>query len=102
MRPRDGSGQPPGGTPNKFKRPLKDWKREGHIGFQNHGAGVSYRNLRLKALPYGKTHADALGFLMFRFQIATGGAQGLDDFVERYKMRAKAGQRAAGRDVPAP
>jgi hypothetical protein len=44
-------GKNPDGSPNKFKRPLKDWKREGHIGFQDHGAGVAYRNVRLRTLP---------------------------------------------------
>jgi len=41
-------GKNPDGTKNKFKTALKDFKREGHIGFQDHGAVVSYRNVRLR------------------------------------------------------
>ncbi len=41
-------GKNPDGTKNKFRNALKDFKREGHIGFQDHGAAVSYRNVRLR------------------------------------------------------
>ena len=40
----------PGGTKNKFRTALKDFKREGHIGFQDHGANVWYRNVRIRRL----------------------------------------------------
>jgi hypothetical protein len=42
------AGKNPDGTKNKFRTALKDFKREGHIGFQDHGAAVSYRNVRLR------------------------------------------------------
>ena len=35
---------------NKFRTALKDFKREGHIGFQDHGANVWFRNVRIKRL----------------------------------------------------
>lgn len=47
-------GKNPDGTPNKFKKALKDFARKGPIGLQGlHGkaqAPVWYRNLKIKAL----------------------------------------------------
>ncbi len=42
--------QNPDGTPNKFPTALKDFAREGHVGFQDHGRPVWYRNVRIKRL----------------------------------------------------
>jgi len=40
----------PDGTPNKFKYPYNTMTRSGHIGLQNHGNPVWYRNIKLKVL----------------------------------------------------
>ncbi len=40
----------PDGSRNKFGTALKDFKRDGHIGFQDHGHGVMYRNIRIRKL----------------------------------------------------
>jgi len=43
-------GKNPDGTNNKYKKALKDFPREGHIGLQDHGAKVCYRNLKIRSL----------------------------------------------------
>ncbi len=40
----------PDGTPNKFPRALRDFARVGHLGLQDHGRPVWYRNIRVKRL----------------------------------------------------
>jgi hypothetical protein len=38
------------GSKNKFEKALKDFPREGHIGLQDHGKPVWYKNMKLRAL----------------------------------------------------
>jgi len=45
-----GKNPEPDGSKNKFRTALKDFKREGHIGFQDHGANVWFRNIRVRQL----------------------------------------------------
>ena len=40
----------PDGTRNKFRNAYIDMPREGHIGFQDHGQPVWFRNLKIKKL----------------------------------------------------
>ena len=44
------AGKNPDGSANKFRSALRDFKRAGHIGFQDHGAWVAYRNVRIKPM----------------------------------------------------
>jgi hypothetical protein len=43
-------GKNPDGTKNKFSKALKDFKREGHIGFQDHGSDAMYRKILIGSL----------------------------------------------------
>ncbi|MCH7859383.1 MAG: DUF1080 domain-containing protein [Candidatus Marinimicrobia bacterium] len=40
----------PDGSPNKFNTAYKDMPRVGHIGFQDHGQPIWYRNIKIKKL----------------------------------------------------
>jgi len=45
-----GRNKNPDGSKNKFKTPLKDLPREGHLGLQYHGQQVWFRNVIVKRL----------------------------------------------------
>lgn len=42
------AGKGPDGAKNKFTKALKDFPREGHLGFQDHGKPVWFKNVKLK------------------------------------------------------
>ena len=44
------TGKNPDGSENKFTRPLRRFARSGHIGLQDHGRPISYRNIRVQRL----------------------------------------------------
>ena len=44
------SGKNPDGTPNKYKKPVKDFAQEGFILLQGHGTPIWFRNLCIKRL----------------------------------------------------
>jgi hypothetical protein len=44
-------GKCPDGSKNKFKAAIKDFPRKGYLGFQDHGAKVWYKNVKVLELP---------------------------------------------------
>jgi hypothetical protein len=44
------AGKNPDGADNKFKKPLKDFPRKGHVQIQDHHTPVWYRNAKMKEL----------------------------------------------------
>jgi hypothetical protein len=44
------AGKNPDGSKNKFTKALKDFAREGQLGFQDHGQPCWYKNVKLKKL----------------------------------------------------
>jgi hypothetical protein len=47
----DTPGKNPDGTKNKFKNAWKHMPRKGHIGIQDHGHRVWFKNVKIKELP---------------------------------------------------
>ena len=47
----DTANKNPDGSPNKFRTALKGLPRKGHIGLQDHGKPVWFRNVTLRPLP---------------------------------------------------
>ena len=41
-------GKRPDGSKHKFKKAIKDFPRKGYLGFQDHGAKVWYRNVKVR------------------------------------------------------
>ena len=46
----DKAGFNPDGKKNKFKKAVKDFPRAGHIGFQDHGKKVWYKDIKIRAI----------------------------------------------------
>jgi hypothetical protein len=44
------TGRNPDGSPNKFKKPIREFARSGYVGLQDHGTPVWYRNIRIRPL----------------------------------------------------
>ncbi len=44
------AGKNPDGTGNKFRYAYKDLPRKGHLGFQDHGGMVAFKNVKIKEL----------------------------------------------------
>lgn len=44
------AGKNPDGSPNKYKKPLKDFPRKGRLQIQDHHKPVWYRNMKIKEL----------------------------------------------------
>ena len=46
----DQPGRRPDGSRHKFRKAIKDFPREGHLGLQDHGYNVWFKNIKLKKL----------------------------------------------------